>query len=276
VSNRANATNAPVVADAVPPAARTIDPVPGAAIIEFRGIRKAFGKLVVLDDVDLVIHHGEVVVILGGSGTGKSVSLRQMNGLDHPDQGRVLVEGVDITDFSEDELLPIRKKVGMLFQGGALFDSMTVFENVAFALREHTPMTDEQIEARVIEVLGFVNLGTEVLPLLPSSLSGGMKKRVSLARTVALKPDILLYDEPTTGLDPVTSMTINRLIKDLNRRLGTTSVVVTHDITSALFVADRIAFLENGRFAFIGTPEEAKRSDVRELRAFLAAEEHDT
>ena len=264
------------LANVTAPSARTSDPVPDAPIIEFRGIRKAFGKLVVLDDVDLVIRHGEVLVILGGSGTGKSVSLRQMNGLDHPDQGRVLIAGVDITDFSEDELLPIRKKVGMLFQGGALFDSMTVFENVAFALREHTAMTDEQIEARVIEVLGFVNLGPEVLPLLPSSLSGGMKKRVSLARTVALKPDILLYDEPTTGLDPVTSMTINRLIKDLNKRLGTTSVVVTHDITSALFVADRIAFLENGRFVFIGTPEEASRSDVKELRAFLSAEEHDT
>ncbi|MEO6326347.1 MAG: ATP-binding cassette domain-containing protein [Thermoanaerobaculia bacterium] len=249
------------------------NPAAGAPIIEFRGIRKAFGKLVVLDDVDLVIRHGEVVVILGGSGTGKSVSLRQMNGLDQPDEGRVLIEGMDITDYSEDELLPIRKKVGMLFQGGALFDSMTVFENVAFALREHTDMTDEQIEARVVEVLGFVNLGAEVLPLLPSSLSGGMKKRVSLARTVALKPDILLYDEPTTGLDPVTSMTINRLIKDLNKRLGTTSVVVTHDITSALFIADRIAFLKSGRFVFIGTPDEANRSDVPELRAFLAAEE---
>src|SRR5262249_17980902 len=150
----------------------------------------------------------------------------------------------------------VRRKVGMLFQSGALFDSMSVFENIAFALREHTSLDEQGIARRVGEVLGFVNLGRDVERLLPSSLSGGMKKRVSLARTVALKPDVLLYDEPTTGLDPVTSMTINRLIVDLNTRLSTTSVVVTHDITSALFVADRIAFLKNGRFVFIGTPEE--------------------
>jgi phospholipid/cholesterol/gamma-HCH transport system ATP-binding protein len=249
---------------------------PEEAIIEFRGVTKSFGGAAVLDRVDLSVRRGEVLVILGGSGSGKSVSLRQMNGLDQPDDGIVLVEGQDITDLSDDELVPIRKKVGMLFQSGALFDSMTVFENVAFALHEHTGMSESDIHARVTEVLGFVNLGPEVEALLPSSLSGGMKKRVSLARTVALKPDILLYDEPTTGLDPVTSMTINRLIKDLNGRLSTTSVVVTHDITSALFVADRIAFLKNGRFVFVGTPEEAKISQVRELRAFLQAEELDT
>jgi phospholipid/cholesterol/gamma-HCH transport system ATP-binding protein len=148
---------------------------------------------------------------------------------------------------------------------------MTVFENIAFALREHTSWPEDRISERVAEVLGFVNLGRDVERLLPSSLSGGMKKRVSLARTVALKPEVLLYDEPTTGLDPVTSMTINRLIKDLNTRLGTTSVVVTHDIVSALFVADRITFLKNARFAFTGTPEEAKASDVAELREFLSA-----
>jgi phospholipid/cholesterol/gamma-HCH transport system ATP-binding protein len=164
----------------------------------------------------------------------------------------------------------------MLFQGGALFDSMTVFENVAFALREHTSMTEKQIVHRVEEVLGYVNLGRDIERQLPSALSGGMRKRVSLARTVALKPEVLLYDEPTTGLDPVTSMTINRLIVDLNQRLSTTSVVVTHDITSALFVADRIAFLKSGRFIFTGTPEEAKVSEVAELRAFLRPEEHVT
>jgi phospholipid/cholesterol/gamma-HCH transport system ATP-binding protein len=242
-------------------------------IIEFRGVSKGFGGNAVLRGIDLQVRRGEVLVILGGSGSGKSVSLRQMNGLDKPDAGRVPVDGVDITDFSEEELGPVRRKVGMLFQGGALFDSMIVSENVAFALREHTQMSEAEMEARVEEVLGFVNLGRDVCTLLPSSLSGGMKKRVSLARTVALKPDVLLYDEPTTGLDPVTSMTINRLIKDLNQRLDTTSVVVTHDITSALFVADRIAFLKSGRFVFIGTPEEAKTSSVPELRAFLAAEE---
>ena len=243
-------------------------------VVEFKGVSKAFGSKKVLDRVDLVVHRGEVLVILGGSGTGKSVSLRQMNGLDHPDEGKVFVDGVDISTFTEEQLGPVRRKVGMLFQGGALFDSMTVFENVAFALREHKPdLSEEKVAERVYEVLGYVNLGRDVTRLLPSSLSGGMKKRVSLARTVALKPDVLLYDEPTTGLDPVTAMTINRLIADLNSRLKTTSIVVTHDITSALFVADRIAFLKNGRFAFIGTPEEAKSSDVADLRAFLAAEE---
>ncbi len=246
-------------------------------VIEFRGVSKAFGTNKVLDRIDLKVVRGEVLVILGGSGSGKSVSLRQMNGLDHPDEGHVLVDGVDISDFDEEKLGPVRRKVGMLFQGGALFDSMTVFENVAFALREHKPdMPEAKVAERVYEVLGYVNLGRDVVRLLPSSLSGGMKKRVSLARTVALKPDVLLYDEPTTGLDPVTAMTINRLIADLNGRLKTTAVVVTHDITSALFVADRIAFLKNGRFAFVGTPEEAKHADVPDLRAFFAAEEIQT
>lgn len=242
-------------------------------VVELRAVSKAFGEKVVLDSVDLAVRRGEVLVVLGGSGTGKSVTLRHMNGLTHPDSGEVLVDGVPISGLSEEELGPVRRKVGMLFQMGALFDSMTVFENVAFALWEHTGMTEAEVVARVSEVLGFVNLGADVLPLLPSSLSGGMRKRVSLARTISLKPDVLLYDEPTTGLDPVTAMTINRLIVDLNTRLATTSVVVTHDIASALFVADRIAFLEKGRFAFVGTPEEARRSEVAALRAFLSAEE---
>jgi len=250
---------------------------PSLPVVEFRGVSKTFGSKRVLDDVDLKVMRGEVLVILGGSGSGKSVSLRQMNGLDHPDEGEVYVDGVEISRFDEEQLGPVRRKVGMLFQGGALFDSMSVFENVAFALREHKhEMPEEKVAERVYEVLGYVNLGRDVARLLPSSLSGGMKKRVSLARTVALKPDVLLYDEPTTGLDPVTSMTINKMIVDLNTRLKTTSVVVTHDITSALFVADRIAFLKNGRFAFIGTPDEARQSDVPDLRAFLAAEESQT
>jgi len=242
-------------------------------VVELRAVSKAFGEKVVLDAVDLAVARGEVLVILGGSGSGKSVTPRHMNGLTQPDAGSVFVEGVEVSRLAEEELGEVRRKVGMLFQMGALFDSMTVFENVAFALFEHTKMTGEEIAARVTEVLGFVDLGPDVLPLLPSSLSGGMKKRVSLARTIALKPDVLLYDEPTTGLDPVTAMTINRLIVDLNSRLATTSVVVTHDIASALFVADRIAFLEKGRFAFVGTPGEARSSDVAALRAFLAAEE---
>ena len=242
-------------------------------VVELRAVSKAFGEKVVLDAVDLTVRRGEVLVILGGSGTGKSVALRHMNGLTQPDSGEVFVEGVEVSRFAEEELGPVRQKVGMLFQMGALFDSMTVFENVAFPLWEHTKRTEAEVAARVEEVLGLVNLGPDVLPLLPSSLSGGMRKRVSLARTISLAPEVLLYDEPTTGLDPVTAMTINRLIVDLNQRLATTSVVVTHDIASALFVADRIAFLEKGRFAFVGTPAEARSADVAALRAFLAAEE---
>ncbi len=244
-----------------------------APILEFRDVFKAFGPKQVLSGVNLSIYQGEVLVILGGSGTGKSVCLRHMNGLTHPDRGHVLLDGEDITLLSEDNLWRVRRRVGMLFQSGALFDSMTVFENVAFALREHTSLSEDDIASRVREVLNFVNLGPEVEMLLPSSLSGGMKKRVSLARTVALQPDVLLYDEPTTGLDPVTSMKINRLIRGTNARLGTTSVVVTHDITSALFVADRIAFLKHGQFVFTGTTQEAKNSSVPELRAFLEAED---
>jgi phospholipid/cholesterol/gamma-HCH transport system ATP-binding protein len=243
----------------------------GAPIIELRGVSKAYGHKTVLDDVDLDVKRGEVLVILGGSGTGKSVSLRHMNGLEQPDRGEVWVDGQEISHLPEEALVAVRKKVGMLFQSGALFDSMTVFENIAFALREHTTWPESRIAERVAEVLGFVNLGRDVERLLPSSLSGGMKKRVSLARTVALKPEVLLYDEPTTGLDPVTAMTINRLIKDLNSRLATTSVVVTHDIVSALFVADRLTFLKNGRFVFTGTPDEAKASEVEDLREFLSA-----
>ncbi len=243
----------------------------GAPIVTFKGVSKAYGQKTVLDEVDLEVKRGEVLVILGGSGSGKSVSLRHMNGLERPDAGEVWVENEEIARLPEEALVPIRKKVGMLFQSGALFDSMTVFENVAFALREHTSWPEERIAERVAEVLGLVNLGRDVERLLPSSLSGGMKKRVSLARTIALRPEVLLYDEPTTGLDPVTSMTINRLIKDLNTRLGTTSVVVTHDIVSALFVADRLTFLKNGRFVFTGTPEEARASDVPELKEFLSA-----
>ena len=243
----------------------------GGTIISFRNVSRGFGDKVVLSAVDLDVYSGEVLVILGGSGSGKSVSLRLMNGLDRPDDGTVVVNGIDITHLSEEELVPTRRKVGMLFQGGALFDSMSVFENIAFPLWEHTRMSDDEIRERAAQVLAFVDLGPEVLPLLPASLSGGMKKRVSLARTIALKPDVLLYDEPTTGLDPVTSMTINHLIQDLNERLATTSVVVTHDITTALFVADRIAFLKDGRFSFVGSREEAVASAVPELRAFFEA-----
>jgi len=236
--------------------------------VEFVDVHKAYGAKQVLRGVNLKVYRGEVLVILGGSGTGKSVTLRHMLGLEAPDEGRVLVEDEDITDLPEEELYRVRKKFGMLFQSGALFDSMTVFENVAFPLREHTEMAEEEIERAVRERLELVNLpNTE--HLMPVDLSGGMRKRVGLARSIVLDPKMILYDEPTTGLDPITAQKINEMIIDLQSKLNVTSVVVTHDIQSAFSVGDRIAFLNRGVFEWIGTMEEARNSDHPVLRDFL-------
>jgi phospholipid/cholesterol/gamma-HCH transport system ATP-binding protein len=238
--------------------------------VEFQDISKAFGAKQVLRGATLKVYRGEVLVILGGSGSGKSVTLRHMLGLDAPDSGRVIVEEEDITDLPEEELYRIRKKFGMLFQSGALFDSMTVFENIAFPLREHTDMSDEEVARAVREKLELVNLpNTE--QLMPVSLSGGMRKRVGLARSIVLDPKVILYDEPTTGLDPITAQTINELIVDLQTKLSVTSVVVTHDIHSAFYVGDRIAFLNEGVFEWVGTMDEARDSDHPKLREFLKA-----
>jgi phospholipid/cholesterol/gamma-HCH transport system ATP-binding protein len=238
--------------------------------VEFRNVEKAYGIKNVLRDANLKVFRGEVLVILGGSGSGKSVTLRHMLGLEAPDAGRVLVEDEDITDLPEEELYRVRKKFGMLFQSGALFDSMTVFENVAFPLREHTEMTDEEIEQSVNEKLELVNL-PNTGHLMPVDLSGGMRKRVGLARSIVLNPQVILYDEPTTGLDPITSQKINELIIDLQSKLNVTSVVVTHDIQSAFSVGDRIAFLNKGVFEWVGTMDEARDSDHPVLRDFLKA-----
>lgn len=236
--------------------------------IQFVDLHKSFGDKPVLRGVELAIERGQTTVVLGGSGSGKSVLLRHAIGLHHPDRGEVRVDGEEITDFDEDQLIPIRRKVGMLFQAGALFDSMTVEENVAFSLNEHTDWAGDRIEARVREVLDLVELD-DVLDLMPSSLSGGMRKRVALARAIALAPEAILYDEPTTGLDPITAGTINRLIRSLQNRLGVTAIVVTHDIHSAFCVADRLAFLYEGRIRFEGTLDQAKQSDEPLLRGFL-------
>lgn len=238
------------------------------AFLRFVAVHKGFGAKAVLRGVDLAVATGETCVVLGGSGSGKSVLIRHAVGLHRPDSGEVWVDGVEISRLDEDELLETRKKVGMLFQSGALFDSMTVRENVSFALEEHTDWDDEQVLARVDEVLGLVEL-ENVLDLMPSDLSGGMKKRVALARAIALAPRAILYDEPTTGLDPITANTINRLIRSLQEKLGVTSIVVTHDIHSALTVGDRIAFLHDGTILFHGTTEEARAADVPRLRSFL-------
>jgi phospholipid/cholesterol/gamma-HCH transport system ATP-binding protein len=240
----------------------------GQPFIRYAGVRKSFGSKEVLRGVDLDIHPGETVVVLGGSGTGKSVLLKHTIGLLRPDEGRVLVEDEEVSTLSEDGLRSVRKKVAMVFQAGALFDSMDVHENVAYALREHTDKDEAAISDRVSEVLEQVELeGVE--RLMPVELSGGMRKRVALARAIALGPRALLYDEPTTGLDPITAEAINQLIRSMQKRLHVTSIVVTHDILSTRVVADRIAWLKDGRMGFIGTLPEAMASGHPELRHFL-------
>jgi len=237
--------------------------------IRFVGLHKAFREKQVLRGVDLDVRTGQTVVVLGGSGSGKSVMLRHVIGLHSCDDGEVWVDGQNVTRLSEDQLIEPRKKIGMLFQAGALFDSMTVGDNVAYALREHTDWSEERVGARVDEVLQLVEL-ENVVELMPASLSGGMRKRVALARAIALAPQAILYDEPTTGLDPITANTINQLIRSLQKRLGVTSIVVTHDIHSAFTVGDRIAFLHDGKMHFDGTVEQARNSKEPLLRNFLS------
>jgi phospholipid/cholesterol/gamma-HCH transport system ATP-binding protein len=241
-------------------------------LYEVRGLTKSYGGRNVLDGVDFDIQRGECLVILGRSGSGKSVSLRQLNGLEKPDAGSVVFDGVELTTLEERDLFPLRRRIAMLFQSGALFDSMNVFDNIAFPLREHTALSAQEIAATVREKLDMVRL-KDVESKMPSDLSGGMKKRVALARSLALKPEVVLFDEPTTGLDPVTSATIGKLINSIQEGLSVTSVVVTHDIPLARLVGDRIAFLSEGKFRFIGAWEEADREADRELADFLAGRE---
>ncbi len=241
-----------------------------APIVECADLWKSFGGRVVLRGLRLAVRRGETLVILGGSGSGKSVLLKHMNGLLRPDRGAVVVNGEDIAGLAEDDLAPVRRKIGMLFQMSALFDSMTVLENVAYPIREHRTVMEQAVRERVADLLEVVGLaGTEELS--PAELSGGMRKRAALARALALEPEMLLYDEPTTGLDPVVAHRINVLIRDLQKRFGLTGVVVTHDLHSAFHVADRIAFLHEGRIAFTGTPDETRRSTEPLLREFLEA-----
>ena len=244
------------------------------ALFEIRGMTKSYGSRVILDDLSFDILRGECFVILGRSGTGKSVTLRQLNGLERPDKGSVVFDGVDLTKLEERELYPFRRRIAMLFQGGALFDSMNVFDNIAFPLREHTDFDDAKIAATVREKLAMVRL-KDVEEKAPSDLSGGMKKRVALARSLALDPQAVLFDEPTTGLDPVTSATIGKLINSIQKELGVTAVVVTHDIPLARRVGDRLALLVEGRFCFLGDWQEADRSQDPQVADFLAGREED-
>ncbi len=239
------------------------------SIIEFKNLKKFFGPRKVLDGINFSIGAGEIVFILGTSGTGKSVLLKNIVGLMKPDAGSILVNGIDVTQLSEDELFPVRKVCGMVFQHPALFDSLTVFENVAFGLRRHFDLSEEVIRERVQESLDLVHLAG-VESKLPGQLSYGMQKRVSLARTLAIQPQILLFDEPTTGLDPVTTAAVNQLIQELSRKLKTTSVVVSHDMKCALEIADRIIFLDKGHIIETGTTEEILKSQHPLVVDFLA------
>jgi phospholipid/cholesterol/gamma-HCH transport system ATP-binding protein len=242
---------------------------PGQTVIALEDVSLAFDEPI-LEDVSFAVKTGETIVVVGESGTGKSTILKLLLRLLTPDDGRVCVDGEDITSLSFDEALKVRQKMGMVFQGAALFDSMTVFENIAYPLREHTDLNQEQIEERVKEKLSFVDLDPEkVMDQMPSELSGGMKKRVGIARGMANNPDIMLYDEPTSGLDPLTTATITSLIIKLQRELGATSVVVSHDIRSAFRMGSKIALLAEKKIKFFGTPEEMSGSDDKYIRDFL-------
>jgi phospholipid/cholesterol/gamma-HCH transport system ATP-binding protein len=242
-------------------------------MVKLRNLRKSFGKQDVLLDVNLDIRRSETMVIIGQSGGGKSVILKHMVGLLQPDAGEVIVDNVTISTSKFFDTQTIRKKMGMLFQMGALFDSMDTGENIAFALREHHPeLTERQIQDTVTEKLRLINLVPEFRTKMPSELSGGMRKRVALARAIALSPNILLYDEPTTGLDPITSDVINDLILDMQLKLGITSVVVTHDMVSAFKVADRIAMLYKGRIIEVGTVEEIKNTSNPFVKQFITGQ----
>ncbi|HEV7516566.1 MAG TPA: ABC transporter ATP-binding protein [Thermoanaerobaculia bacterium] len=242
------------------------------ALYEVRGLTKKYGDRLILDHLDFEVLRGECLVVLGRSGSGKSVTLRQLDGLEQPDEGSIVFDGTDIARLEERELYPLRRRVAMLFQSGALFDSMNVFDNIAFPLRQHTESSRDEISAKVREKLGLVHLkGVE--EKMPSDLSGGMRKRVALARSLALDPEVMLFDEPTTGLDPMTSATIGSLIRSIQSDLGVTSVVVTHDLPLAEKVGDRLAFLSEGRFVFVGDWEEARAAQDPQLADFLAGRE---
>ena len=241
----------------------------GEPVIELEHVYLAFDRPI-LEDVSLVARRGETICLVGESGTGKSTALKLILRLLVPDKGRVCIQGNDITELTFEEALEARQNMGMVFQSAALFDSMSVFENVAYPLREHTDLGDDEIEQRVREKLEFVDLvPDEVMTKLPSQLSGGMRKRVGIARGMADNPAIMLYDEPTSGLDPLSTGTITRLIMKLQRELDVTSVVVSHDIRSVFRMATRVAVLNERRIAFFGTPEEMAASEDQYLRDFL-------
>jgi len=242
-------------------------------VIEVTDLWKSFGGNHVLKGITLSIPKGTTYVVLGGSGSGKTVLMKHVIGLFKPDRGRVVVNGVEISKLEGKALTDARQVFGMVFQGAALFDSMTVFENVAFPLTEKTwrhRKPPAEIRARVVEKLRVVDLGEEVLDRWPSELSGGMRKRVALARALVSDPQVVLYDEPTTGLDPITTDYVDEMILNAKTKLGITSMVISHDIASAFKVADRLAVLYDGHLAAEGTPEEVRRSTDPFVQRFLS------
>ena len=234
---------------------------PGEVLVRFDAVHKSFGPKVIYNGLSLEIRRGETITVMGPSGSGKSVMLKMLIGLLHADAGEILFDGRDIMTMSDREMTDVRRRIAYLFQGAALFDSLDVGENVAYGLREQfwDKMTGEEIDARVAQSLELVGL-PGIQTMRPSDLSGGMKKRVGLARTLALQPEVILYDEPTTGLDPINTARINHLILAIQRALHITSVVVTHDMGTAFTVSDRLAMIGKGRILFAGTKEEFRES----------------
>lgn len=238
------------------------------AMIEITNLHKSFGPHQVLRGVNLTVEKGESMTVIGGSGSGKSVLIKHIIGLLFPDRGEVKVDGEVLNNLDEQGLNEVRKKFGMLFQGAALFDSLRVWENVGFGLKQHTKMSDKEIRDTATQKLALVGLkGVE--DKMPVDLSGGMKKRVGLARAIAMDPQIILYDEPTTGLDPITADAINDLIVDLRRKLGVTSVAITHDMFSAYKISDRIAMLYKGEIQETGTPDEIRNTSNPIVKQFI-------
>lgn len=236
--------------------------------IRLRDVHQRFGQQPVLRGINLDIYHGETLVLLGTSGGGKSVLVKHLTGLLRPLSGQIWVNDIEISRLTERQLVPIRHQIGMMFQGGALFDSFTVFENVAFPLRETGGLGEAEIQRRVREALEIVKL-SEHAHKLPSDISGGMRKRVALARVVVDQPECIIYDEPHAGLDPITGATIDHLIKAMQRNHGITNVVITHEMRSVFRIADRIVFMKEGTIYWIGTPSELQASDDVELKNFV-------
>jgi phospholipid/cholesterol/gamma-HCH transport system ATP-binding protein len=239
-------------------------------MIELRTVKKKFGDQVVLDGVDFVVRDGETVALLGPSGTGKSVLLKHIIGLIKPDSGEVIVDGRNVADLDRDALRELRFQIGYVFQNGALFDSMNVFDNVRLGISDPAKFADKTFsKSRVEQCMQLVNLAPEVLDKMPSQLSGGMRKRVGIARAIVGQPRYLLYDEPTSGLDPVNADIIDSLVKRLDKELGTTSIMVTHDVRGAFHVADRLALLSGGKIVMEGTQQEFLDSANPIIREFL-------